>query len=90
MEHMQFAYEARENTLIIHMPREIDHHSCRSMKRDTELLLGENYINRIVFDFTHTEFMDSSGMGRPYMRTCPCPRLFPFRKLHFQVYMSLF
>ena len=63
MEHMQFAYEARENTLIIHMPREIDHHSCRSMKRDTELLLGENYINRIVFDFTHTEFMDSSGVG---------------------------
>ena len=33
------------------------------MKRDTDLLLEENYINRIVFDFTHTEFMDSSGVG---------------------------
>ena len=49
--------------LIIHMPREIDHHNCRNMKRDTDLLLEENYINCIVFDFTHTEFMDSSGVG---------------------------
>ena len=29
----------------------------------SDLLLEENYINRIVFDFTSTEFMDSSGIG---------------------------
>ena len=63
MEHTHFTYEAWENSLIIHMPREIDHHNCRNMKRDTDLLLEENYINCIVFDFTHTEFMDSSGVG---------------------------
>ena len=63
MEHTHFTYEAWENSLIIHMPREIDHHNCRNMKRDTDLLLEENYINCIVFDFTHTEFMDSSGIG---------------------------
>ena len=62
MEHTHFTYEAWENSLIIHMPREIDHHNCRNMKRDTDLLLEENYINCIVFDFTHTEFMDSSGV----------------------------
>ena len=63
MEHTHFTYEAWGNSLIIHMPREIDHHNCRNMKRDTDLLLEENYIDCIVFDFTHTEFMDSSGVG---------------------------
>lgn len=63
MEHTTFTYEAREQTLIIHLPKELDHHNCRSLKSDTDLLLGENYINRIVFDFTHTTFMDSSGIG---------------------------
>ncbi len=63
MEHTHFTYEACKNALIVHMPREIDHHNCRNMKRDTDLLLEENYINCIIFDFTHTEFMDSSGVG---------------------------
>lgn len=63
MEHTSFTYEAREQMLIIHLPKELDHHNCRSLKSDTDLLLAENYINRIVFDFTHTTFMDSSGIG---------------------------
>lgn len=63
MEHTSFVYEAMEQMLIIHLPRELDHHNCKSLKRDTDLLLAENFINRIVFDFTHTSFMDSSGIG---------------------------
>ena len=63
MDHTMFTYEAREQTLVIHLPKELDHHNCRNLKSDTDLLLEENYINRIVFDFTHTSFMDSSGIG---------------------------
>lgn len=63
MEHEAATYEAREQTLIIHLPRELDHHNCRKLKSDTDLLFDENYINRLVFDFTHTSFMDSSGIG---------------------------
>ena len=63
MDHTMFTYEAREQTLVIHLPKELDHHNCRNLKSDTDLLLDENYINRIVFDFTHTSFMDSSGIG---------------------------
>ena len=63
MEQKTFTYEAREQMLVIHLPGELDHHNCRNLKRDTDLLLAENYINRIVFDFTHTSFMDSSGIG---------------------------
>ena len=63
MEQTTFTYEAREQMLVIHLPKELDHHNCRNLKRDADLLLAENYINRIVFDFTHTSFMDSSGIG---------------------------
>lgn len=58
-----FTYEARGHVLVIHLPKELDHHNCRNLKYETDLLLAENYINRIIFDFTRTEFMDSSGIG---------------------------
>ena len=54
---------AKGRTLVIHLPRELDHHNCRNLKYETDLLMAENYISRILFDFTGTEFMDSSGIG---------------------------
>ena len=62
MEH-PFLYEAKGDTLVIHMPKEVDHHNCRRLMLDTELLLSENYIRRILFDLSRTEFMDSSGLA---------------------------
>jgi len=58
-----FTYEAKKHTLIVHLPKELDHHNCRNLKYETDLLLSENYINKIIFDFSATEFMDSSGIG---------------------------
>jgi len=58
-----FTYEAEGQALVIHLPREVDHHNCITLKYETDLILEENYINRLVFDFTGTEFMDSSGIG---------------------------
>lgn len=58
-----FTYEAQGQILIIHLPRELDNHNCRKLKCETDLLLAENYINKVVFDFGKTEFMDSSGIG---------------------------
>ncbi len=60
---LSFIYEAKEQSLIIHLPKELDHHNCRNLRYETDLLLAENYINRIIFDFSKTEFMDSSGIG---------------------------
>ena len=51
MKQAKITYEALGDTLLIHMPKELD------------LMLDENYINRIIFDFGKTEFMDSSGIG---------------------------
>lgn len=58
-----FTYEARGQVLIIHLPKELDNHNCRNLKYETDLLLAENYINKVVFDFSRTQFMDSSGIG---------------------------
>ncbi len=58
-----FTYEAMGQILIIHLPKELDHHNCRNLRYETDLLLSENYINKIIFDFSRTEFMDSSGIG---------------------------
>ncbi|MBS5283291.1 MAG: anti-sigma factor antagonist [Clostridiales bacterium] len=63
MDNRTITYEAMGDTLIIHMPKELDHHNCRSLKGNTDLLLEGNYIGRIIFDFTATTFMDSSGIG---------------------------
>lgn len=63
MEQEAFSYEANGQALIIHLPKELDHHNCKNLKYETDLLLAENYINKMVFDFTNTDFMDSSGIG---------------------------
>ena len=49
--------------MVIHLPKELDHHNCRNLRYETDLLLAENYITKIIFDFSRTEFMDSSGIG---------------------------
>ncbi len=58
-----FFYEAKGQALVIHLPAELDHHNCRNLRYETDLLLSENYITKIVFDFSRTVFMDSSGIG---------------------------
>ena len=56
MERNTFTYEAIDSALVIHLPKEVDHHNCLTLKYETDLLLAENYINRIIFDFSGTEF----------------------------------
>ena len=63
MKNQTFTYEARGQVLIIHMPKELDHHNCKDLRLETDILMEENCIRRIVFDFSATEFMDSSGIG---------------------------
>ncbi len=63
MSEPSFIYEAKGQALVIHLPQELDHHNCRNLRYETDLLLSENYIRKIVFDFSRTKFMDSSGIG---------------------------
>lgn len=63
MNQPNFTYEAEGAVLIIHLPQELDHHNCTGLKYETDLILSENFIKRMVFDFSKTKFMDSSGIG---------------------------
>lgn len=56
-------YEREKDVLYIRLPREFDHYSARNMKVETEAFIEAVGIKNIVFDFTKTEFMDSTGVG---------------------------
>ena len=58
-----FSYEAHGQTLVIHLPKELDHHNAEEIKREADRLLGTRNIRSIIFDFEKTSFMDSSGIG---------------------------
>lgn len=52
-----------EHYLCIYMPEEIDHHNAKEIcKRADEMICNEE-VKNVVFDFSRTEFMDSSGIG---------------------------
>jgi stage II sporulation protein AA (anti-sigma F factor antagonist) len=56
-------YESEKDVLYIRLPGEFDHFSSRNMKAETDALIEAAGIRNIVFDFTRTEFMDSTGIG---------------------------
>lgn len=56
-------FQVKGRTLVIRMPRELDHHTVGDIPAEADRQIGENNIQRIEFDFRDTEFMDSSGIG---------------------------
>ena len=59
--------------LRIFLPKEVDHHNAEDIRRKADRILETGAVSRVVFDFSETDFMDSSGigviMGR-YKRIC--------------------
>ena len=56
-------YEVQENCLTIFLPGELDHHNAEEIRKRSEYLIDQNHIRYVIFDFTDTTFMDSSGIG---------------------------
>ncbi len=52
-----------DDTMIIRAGGELDHHNAVELRTlvDRELIKGK--IKNVIFDFTDTNFMDSSGIG---------------------------
>ena len=44
MERNMFTYEAIDSALVIHLPKEVDHHNCLTLKYETDLLHGRKII----------------------------------------------
>ena len=60
---MQEMYKLEGTVLTVVLPQDVDHPVTDLVRRETDHIINQNYIRTIIFDFTHTEFMDSSGVG---------------------------
>ena len=56
-------FKVIEHYLCIMMPKEIDHHNAGEISERADYFICHEDVNSIVFDFSNTEFMDSSGIG---------------------------
>lgn len=52
-----------DNVLIVTMPEEIDHHKTPELAEEIDAMWLNGTADKIVFDFSATKFMDSSGVG---------------------------
>ena len=53
----------RGNRLIVYVPRELDHHFAEQITEELDSELEKGTVRQLVFDFSATTFMDSSGIG---------------------------
>ena len=60
---MKSQYIMEKGCLVVYAPRELDHHQANRIRTETDLLIDTYHVRHLVFDFTETEFMDSSGVG---------------------------
>ena len=60
---MDTTYEIQNRILIIHLSKELDHHSAAGVRYTADGLIEQGQSDSIVFDFKDTVFMDSSGIG---------------------------
>mgnify|MGYP003300930437 CR=1 FL=1 len=49
--------------LVVKINEEIDHHSCTVLKDKLDVAINLSKIDKLIFDFTGVNFMDSSGIG---------------------------
>ena len=56
-------FKVIENYLCIQMPQEIDHHNAKEIIEHADAIICKQEVNNLIFDFSKTEFMDSSGIG---------------------------
>ena len=60
---MDDTFQIIDHYLMIRLPEEIDHRSCREITRKADALMLDVQVSHVVFDFSNTKFMDSSGIG---------------------------
>ena len=52
--------KCRRTVLLFFSP---DHHNAEEIRKRSDYLIDQNHIRYVIFDFTDTTFMDSSGIG---------------------------
>ena len=60
---MEQYFEISGTDLQIFLTEEVDHFNAEQLRKEADRILQSRNIRRIVFDFSRTQFMDSSGIG---------------------------
>ena len=60
---MKPVFETTGTCLNIKLPEELDHPASDEIRRESDRIIGHDYIKNMIFDFSETVFMDSSGIG---------------------------
>lgn len=60
---MEETFVLEEHNLTIRMPNEIDHHQAKYISETADYYIMSGRVVNVVFDFSDTSFMDSSGIG---------------------------
>ncbi len=56
-------FEVFGGTMVIHLGEDLDHHNAVYIREMADGYVEKYPIDRIIFDFSGVEFMDSSGIG---------------------------
>ena len=56
-------FEVQGNCLTVHLPEEVDHPVSEDIRKESDNIMRKKYIRTMIFDFSETMFMDSSGIG---------------------------
>lgn len=60
---MELRFKRKQKTLFILVSGEIDHHTAKELRMQTETALLQMGGKHIIFGFAEVSFMDSSGIG---------------------------
>ena len=52
-----------DDYLCIRLPEEVDHHKSAYISENADRYILKDRVSNVVFDFSDTQFMDSSGIG---------------------------
>ena len=56
-------FQIIDQYLMIRLPEEIDHNVSGDISRRADFMMLDRKVSHVVFDFSDTKFMDSSGIG---------------------------
>lgn len=59
----QLLQSYEDQVLKVKLPKDIDHHAAKPLRIRIDQLLYQHKPKKLILDLTHTQFMDSSGLG---------------------------
>lgn len=60
---MTAKFNFRDNTLYVSLSGELDHHSIKPIRDETDIEIFKRSPSSLIIDFKNITFMDSSGIG---------------------------